>query len=154
MNAILRPKLHSAGFDSLQKICNEPIRKPKRMKHRFVIAVTPDHLDDDSDGYFEIKEWFMNNPSIGNVLELTEYQVNNLQYFCETLNIINDHLGSMIEVGEDDWIIENEVKSKIKSSLEANLESISNSELADLNRKIIDLLELSIRKRKNIYFMF
>lgn len=124
------------------------------MSKYYIVFVVPEHLDEDEMGYSGVVEWVYRNFSSENVLVLEISDVYLLQYNSKVLDIINEANNSMLQVGEDDWVISHEAKLKIHNGLTAYYPQIKEMRLQKITSEIIRLLNISINTNKYLYFIF
>lgn len=122
------------------------------MKRYYVIFVLDSNLEENNLEYSQVIDWCYENLSNPNVMVLNEDDVYFIQYKTLILDIINEENESMIQEGEDDWIFSEQVKQSIKKRLELyRNEDLCKRELDILN-SLIDLINISILTKKNLYF--
>ncbi|KZN37104.1 hypothetical protein N474_22440 [Pseudoalteromonas luteoviolacea CPMOR-2] len=118
------------------------------MSDLFTIFVTDDSIDENIAEHHEVVQWSYQNLEHPNVIPVTSKQIYHLGNIG-VLDIISELNGSMLGEGEDDWIIENEIKKEILDRLERGF----NFEDA-LLIKLKELFKCSIKNERNIYFHF
>lgn len=111
-------------------------------------------IEVDEAEYSEVVSWGYNNLTHENVLILTEQEIMSLQYKSKVLDIINELNDGMLQLYEDDWIFDESVKLGLKKTLSQNFNSITDSRLVDIVKKILTLLDISIETGKGLYFHF
>lgn len=120
----------------------------------YLIFVLAENLDDDVLGYSGAIEWVIKNLKNSNVLILDIKDIYLLQYNSKVLDIINEANNSMIQEGEDDWIIFQDVKREILSQLNNYFQEIKGKRLSEIVSKLISLLKIAIDTNKYLYFKF
>jgi len=120
----------------------------------YLIFVLAESLDDDELGYSGAVEWVFENLQNSNVLILGIKDIYLLQYNSKVLDIINEANNSMIQEGEDDWIISQDVKREILTQLNNYLQEIKVKRLIEIVSKLISLLKIAIDTNKYLYFKF
>lgn len=125
------------------------------MGHLYSIYVPGESIDEDKLEHSEVIDWCVNNLSNSstNAVFLSLEDVYMITYNCQVLDIINKENGGMLQSGEDDWIISQDVKNKVLNRLLVLKQTMGGRE-KEIVEGIIMLLELAIRTRKNIYFIF
>lgn len=124
------------------------------MERLFWMFVPSTDIDEDKLQHNEVIDWSLNNLSHPNVVTLSEDDVYFLDYETKALDIINKENNSMLQWGEDDWIIEMEVKLKIQHQLNNYLQKLPIGRAKELVQKIISLVNISIKSERNLYFNF
>lgn len=124
------------------------------MIKEYLVFVLTEHLDDDEIGYSGAIEWVHKNLQNSNVLILSLSDVYLLQYNSKVLDIVNDANNSMLQEGEDDWIISQEAKKDILSKLITYLHVVKDKRIIVIVSELIRLLKLSIDSNKYMYFKF
>lgn len=124
------------------------------MERIYPVFVLDESIIEEDLEYSKVIEWCYNNLTHSNILVLEQSDVYFLQYNSSILDIINKENDSMIQEGEDDWVILNEIKLRIKDKLSSH----SKRNLSERERKIVvsivRLLDISINTNKNLYFHF
>jgi hypothetical protein len=120
----------------------------------YLIFVLDDSLDENDLGYSGAVEWVYKNLQHSNIFILDISDVYLLQYHSKVFDIINEENQSMLQEGEDDWIVSQDVKKKILSKLLTYLQEIKDNRLVEIVSELIRLLKLSIDTGKNLYFKF
>lgn len=124
------------------------------MGREYLIFVPEGNMDEDVVGYSAIINWCYENLSHPNLMRLTADDVYYLGYTTKVLDIINEENNSMIGAFEDDAIILNEVKIRIKSKLLAYEMKIKNNRGKEIVRELLRLIDVSIETNRNLYFWF
>lgn len=118
------------------------------MDELFTIFVSDLSVDEEMLEHYEIVQWSYNNFDHPNVIAVTPLDINRLDQLG-VLSIISDLNDSMLGVGEDDWIIDREVKSAVLDNLTKN-----NFFDDKLVFEISKLIKCSLKLDRNIYFHF
>ncbi|MBU2711369.1 DMP12 family DNA mimic protein [Zooshikella harenae] len=118
------------------------------MSDKYTIFVTDSSIDENAVEHHEVIQWSYNNLNHPNVIAVTSEQI---YYLTETgiLDVISELNDSLLGEGEDDWVIENDVKVAILERLKSDFKSED-----VLLKKLKELFEYSIRNSRNIYFHF
>jgi hypothetical protein len=124
------------------------------MTRNYLIFVPEKDVDEDAVEYSGVVEWCYKNLSHPNVIVLTLDDVYLLQYRSEVLDIINEENNSMLQEGEDDWVLHQEVKSRIQQKLLEYKNNIKDKREKDIVEYLLKLLEISIGTNKSLYFIF
>ncbi len=122
------------------------------MERRFVIFVPEEKVNESEYSY--VIEWAYNHIQHPNVLSLSEEDVYFIQYKTEILDIVNKENDGMLQMGENDWIIFDDIKKQVQLKLENYNTLVTDNRINYLIRGIIQLLQKSINTKKNIYFNF
>ena len=123
------------------------------MKRKFLISVLDNFLNENDYDYSEIIKWSYDNSLSPNVIVLSLKEIQILER-GESLNIINEENNSIIGFYEDGWIDSEGVKKRVLEKLENYLIKIKSLKERKLVNEIIRLLNISLERRKNIYFLF
>lgn len=123
--------------------------------NQYPIYVPAEHVNEDRMEHWQVIDWCVSNlsGSTTNTMFLSMDDVYMLTYNSQVLHIINEENGGMLESGEDDWIFSQNIKHRVLRRLLDLSPSISGRE-REVVADIIKLLELAIRTKKNIYFIF
>ena len=124
------------------------------MKRIYPICVPNEDVDEQEAEYSDVIEWCYGHLSHRNVLVLQEEDVYFLQHNTSVFDIINNDDNTWVEMGEDDWIISKETKKRIQKELKSYCKKISNERTKTLINSLLELLEISLRTNKNLYFLF
>lgn len=124
------------------------------MGREYLIFVPESNMDEDVVGYSAIINWCYENLSHSNVMRLTADDVYYLGYTSKVLDIINEENSSMIGAFEDDSIILNEVKIRIKRKLLVYEMKIKNNREKEIVKELLRLIDISIETNRNLYFWF
>lgn len=116
------------------------------------IFVTDDSVDDDN--HSEVIDWCYANLNHKNVFIISSSDLYYLIYESQILDIINDENNSMLGEAEDDWIIENEIKLRIKTRLSDYVNLVTNKRELEMLESILRLIDVSIEMKRNLYFHF
>lgn len=122
----------------------------------YPVFVPFETINEDEMEHGDLIEWCYENlkPGSKNALYLSEDEVYLLQYHSKILDIINDESGGMLQAGEDDWIISEEIKRNVIEKLERYEPEENDIRVKELLKEIMRLLNLSLRTGRNIYFIF
>jgi hypothetical protein len=123
------------------------------MKRNYLIFVPEKGVDENALGYSGVTEWDYKNLLHSNILVLTLEDVYLLQYESEVLNIINEENDSMLQVGEDDWVISQEIKIRIREKL-LEYKNIKNNKVLEIVNSLLNIINVSIDTNKCLYFHF
>ncbi|SKA40266.1 hypothetical protein SAMN04488128_105157 [Chitinophaga eiseniae] len=125
------------------------------MERKYPIYVPEEHVNEDEMEHWEVIDWCVNNlsDSTTNAMFLILDDVYMLTYNSQVLNIINEENNGMLESAEDDWIFSQEVKNNVLGRLLELRVYVSGRE-KEIVEGIVKLLELAIRTKKNVYFIF
>ncbi|HEU4553600.1 MAG TPA: hypothetical protein VFS25_12220 [Chitinophaga sp.] len=126
------------------------------MEKKYPIYVPFEYINEDLMEHGDVITWCNENlsESSSNALFLSLDDIYILQYNSEVLDIINEENGGMLQAGEDDWILSTEVKLRIFKRLKKYAETIEDGREKDILEGLLRLLDISIRTKKNIYFIF
>jgi hypothetical protein len=124
------------------------------MGREYLIFVPESNMDEDVVGYSAIINWCYENLSHPNLMRLTADDVYYLGYTTKVLDIINEENNSMIGAFEDDAIILNDVKIRIKRKLLAYEMKIKNNRGKEIVKELLRLIDVSIETNRNLYFWF
>ncbi len=124
------------------------------MERIYPVFVLEENFNEETIEYSQAIDWCYNNLLHNNVFILNYDDLYCLQYKSQVLNIINEENCSMLQIGEDDWVIKNEIKTNISNKLKKYLEEEVCDKVIKLSNRLLELLELSVNTNKNIYFLF
>lgn len=122
------------------------------MSRTYTIFVPDEEIGNDA-GYSIAIDWCFKNLDHKNVYALNEDELYFIIENTDILNIINEENNSMLYIGENDWIITNDIKKSLKNRLTSILEE-KPDEIRKIYQRVIDLLTVSIDTNKYIYFNF
>ena len=122
---------------------------------RYYLVFVPDLFElKDQDDYSEVVDWAIMNLDSRNVLRLSEDDIYNFEYNTIVLDIINEENSGMLQMGEDDWIISDEIKQRILLQLQNYVKSLPENDIKRLTLEIIRLFTVAVERKANIYFLF
>lgn len=124
------------------------------IKRNYLIFVPDNDINEKDAEYSAVIEWVYNNLSHSNVMILSLDDVYYLEHQSEMLDIINEENHSMLREGEDDWIISNEEKLRIKRRLLRYEINIRNKREKEIVTQLLLLLDRAIENDKYLYFRF
>ncbi|UOQ72274.1 DMP12 family DNA mimic protein [Hymenobacter cellulosilyticus] len=124
------------------------------MNLRFFLCVPDESVDEDELEYSDVVDWALSHATHQNVLILTEEEVYFLDYQTAVLDIINEENDSMLQWGENDWVIDDQAKLRIRKRLLEYQQKLQAGKAGELVTKILRLLTVSIETRKHLYFNF
>ncbi|BDD05638.1 DMP12 family DNA mimic protein [Aureibacter tunicatorum] len=119
----------------------------------YPIFVLAEEINESQMNYSEAISWCYDNLNNPRVFVLQEEDIYFIQQKTCILDIINEEGDCMLQVGEDDWIISNEIKKRIYERFMTYIQDSSQKLKTYLN-PIIDLFSIAIKENKNIYFLF
>ena len=124
------------------------------MERIYPIFVPDESINEDEVEHTDVIQWCYNNLSHQNVLVLGLDDLSLIQFKSKVLDIINSENDSMLQIGEDDWIISQNVKENIKKELTHYIKTICSNREKAIIESILILLDISIKTNKNLYFIF
>ncbi len=123
-------------------------------KRLYLVFVPDENIDESRSEYSDVIAWSYKNLSSQNVLSLNLEEIYYIQENSEIFDIINEENGSMLQVGEDDWIFSNEIKINIQKKLNVYKKKVLSERTQKIIQDLLLLLNISIRTNKNLYFVF
>jgi hypothetical protein len=124
------------------------------MEHPCFVFVPPEHLDELQEEHAVVIEWALSHWHHPNVLVLTEEDVYLLQYQSQVLDIINQENDSMLQWGEDDWVIDRQTKGRLQHRLAQYAQKLPASREQQIVNDLLRLLAIAQRTNKYLYFNF
>lgn len=124
------------------------------MERSYLIFVPEKEIDENALGYSRVIEWAYKDLLHSNILVLTLEDVYLLQYESRVLDIINEENDSMLQVGEDDWVISQDVKIRIRERLLKYYKNIKNNRVLEIVNSLLNIINVSIDTDKCLYFHF
>lgn len=122
------------------------------MKRIYPIFVPEKNVDDSE--YSNAIKWCYDNLTHQNVIVLTSEDVYLLQYKSEVFDIINEENDGMLQMGEDDWIFSEKVKTNIYKKLNDYIKETQDARVKEIVTSLLSLIETSVKTNKNLYFLF
>jgi hypothetical protein len=126
------------------------------MIQTYPIFVLDASIDESEIDYYQAVDWCYENLEHPNVLMLSEDDIFSSEV-KSILEIVNDVNGSMITYGENDWIIDNEIKQELIEELEiyAKRRKVTRNEKSVfIITQLVILLKVAIATDHNIFFHF
>lgn len=124
------------------------------MEHPCFVFVPAEHIDELQEEHAVVIEWALSHWHHPNVLVLTEEDVYLLQYQSKVLDIINQENDSMLQWGEDDWVIDRQTKGRIQHRFEQYVQELPASREQQIVNDLLRLLATAQRTNKYLYFSF
>ena len=124
------------------------------MEHPCFVFVPAEHVDELQEEHAVVIEWALSHWQHPNVLVLTEEDVYLLQYHSKVLAIINQENDSMLQWGENDWIIDRQTKERLQHRLEQYAQKSPTGREQQIVNELQRLLAIAQRTDKHLYFNF
>jgi hypothetical protein len=124
------------------------------MAHPCFVFVPAEHIDEVQEEHAVVIEWALSHWHHPNVLVLTEEDVYLLQYQSQVLDIINQENDSMLQWGEDDWVIDSQTKGRLQHRLAQYAQELPVSREQQIVNDLLRLLATAQWTNKYLYFNF
>jgi len=124
------------------------------MERPFFIFVPPDHLNEDEVEHSAVVDWAVTHLEHPNVVALTEDEVYRLDYHSQVLAIVNEENDSMLQWGEDDWVIGRDQLARIQHRLTHYARELAPGRVQQIAHEVLRLADIAQRTNKYLYFNF